>query len=269
MSIFNFNMEEMLTFFAVLVRFSILFSILPFVGDRVVPVPVKILLSLVISIALFPALVASGYVHPGDANIWAVTPGGIIGTVALEVIFALALGFSARLMFDAISFGGNLVGTFMGFATANTFDPHQESQTQMIAQLQTYLAMLVFLALDGHHLVLRASLESYQIVGLGKANLLAGFSQRLIQLSGDVFRFGLQIAAPVTVSMFATNIVLGIMSKAIPQLNIFMLSFAITTLIGFFVLFLSLPEFAETVGGMFAKAGDWMGSIMLALAGGK
>ena len=75
----------MLSFFAVLVRFSVLLAILPFVGDKVVPTPVKVLLSLAMTIALFPMLVARGHVNLGEAAVWGATAGGIVGTIALEV----------------------------------------------------------------------------------------------------------------------------------------------------------------------------------------
>jgi len=266
MSIFNFDLEELFTFFCVLVRFSILFSILPFIGDRVVPVPLKILMALVISIAIFPALISSNDVNPADAARWATSVSGICLTITLEVIFALLLGFTAKVVFESISFGANLVGTFMGFATASSFDPHQESQTQMVAQIQTSLAMLIFLTLDGHHLMLRSALDSYRIVGIGKAAFSGVIADRLIQITGQVLRFGLQLAAPAALSLFSVNVVFGIISKAIPQMNILMISFSITSLIGLVVMWLSISEFQGVLAIIFEKVYDWMQAIMLAIA---
>jgi flagellar biosynthetic protein FliR len=274
-SLFNFSQEEMLSFFAVLVRFSVLIAVLPFVGDRVIPTPVKILLSLSITIALFPMLVARGNVNPGDAAIWGATAGGIVGTIALEVLCALILGFTARLAFESIQFGGNLVGTFMGFSTAAQYDPHQESQTQVVAQIQMAIAMLLFLTLDGHHLMLRASLSSYQIVGIGglagfvHSGMNGAFSQRIIELTGEVIKFGMQLAAPVAVCMFAVNVAFGVLAKAMPALNILVLSFAVTALIGLAVMFLTIPEFQGVVTNIFGLMADWMDSVLLAMAKGK
>jgi flagellar biosynthetic protein FliR len=265
MSLFNFKVEELITFFAVLVRYSVLFSVLPFIGDRSIPSPIKITLALVTSIALYPALVRSGQINPSEAYIWGISTGGIIGTVSLEVLFALTLGFTARLVFEGISFGANLVGNFMGFAAASTYDPHQESQTQVIAQFQMAIAMLVFLALDGHHLMLKASLDSYRIVGLGKAAFDSSLSQRLAKITSEVFIFGIQVAAPVAISLFSVNLVFGMISKAMPQLNIFMLSFAVTAIIGFVVMFLSLPEFQGSMSVLFARMFEHMQLIMLAM----
>jgi flagellar biosynthetic protein FliR len=258
MSLFNYSQEELLTFFAVLVRFSVMIAVLPITGDRFVPVPAKVLFALAVSMALFPALVRTGAIHPGDAMAWASTPGSLIGTVALEALLGLGLGYVARLLFDSIQLGANLVGTFMGFAAANTYDPHSESQTQVIAELQMALAMLIFLAVDGHHLMLQSALDSYSIVGIGKAGMTAAFSEKLVDFTGQVVRFGIQIAAPVGVALFAVNVVFGVIARAMPQMNILVLSFAVTSLVGLLVMLMSMPEFMAAAQGILGRMGDWM-----------
>jgi flagellar biosynthetic protein FliR len=176
------------------------------------------------------------------------------------------------MIFDTVTFGGNLVGNFMGFAAASTFDPHQETQTQIVSQLQMAIAMLIFLVVDGHHLMLRASLDSYRIVGLGGANLLhnvglnSSFSQRIIEISGQVVRFGIQLAAPIAVSMFAVNVAFGVIAKSMPQLNILVLSFAVSAVVGLVVMFLGLPEFTTAIQSLVDKMGDWMEAIMVSMA---
>jgi len=269
-NLFNFGafgMAEILTFFAVLVRYSILMSVLPFVGDRTVPGPVKILLALAVSLALFPALVYSGKVKPIEAVIWGKTASGIISTIGLEALVGLSLGFTAKLVFDGVAFGANLMGNFMGFASASVYDPHQESQTEVIAQIQTTLAMLLFLALDGHHMMLRASLDSYSIVGIGKAAFSAALAQRVLSFTGEVFHFGLQLAAPVAVSMFVVNVVFGVISKSMPQINILVLSFSVTALVGLIVMFISNAQFSEGAAEILLRVSNWIDGVLLALGG--
>jgi flagellar biosynthetic protein FliR len=266
-SLFNFSVEELLTFFAVLVRYSVMVAVLPVTGDRFVPAPAKVLFALSITFALYPALVRTGAVHPGDALVWAATPSGIIGTIALEAIFGLTMGYVARLLFDGIGLGSNLIGTFMGFAAASMFDPHTESQSQVIAELQMAIAMLLFLAVDGHHLMLQATLSSYAVVGLGKAGVTGLLGERLIQMTGQVLRFGLQIAAPIGVCMFAVNVVFGVLSKAMPQMNVLVLSFAVTSLLGLFVMAATMNEFSDVARGILGRMGDWLGAAMAAMGG--
>ena len=266
---FQFDDAEILTFFAVLVRYSVLFSILPFLGDRVVPAPLKILFAVSVTIVLFQPLVRSGLVVPAEAESWSRTAGGIARTVGLEALFAAVLGYTARFAFDSINFGANLMGTFMGFAAATQYDPHHEGQTQVVAEFYLALAMLVFLALDGHHLMLRAAMDSYQWVGLGKVNLSEGrFSEQLLQLSGSVLRFGLQLAAPVGIAILTVNVAFGILSKAMPQLNVLVLSFAVTALVGLAVMFVSLADFQGLMGELLGRMGEWMVAVSRSVSGG-
>ena len=265
MNLFNFAPEEMLSFFATLVRFSVLVAVMPITGDRFVPAPTKVLFALAVTFALYPALIARGQIHPADALVWGSTAGGLMGTVALEAIFGFVLGYTAKLCFDSIQLGANLAGNFMGFAMASQYDPHQESQSQVIAEIQMAIAMLMFLSLDGHHLMLRAALESYQIVGMGKAGFGVIFSQKLIELTGQVIQFGLQIAAPVAVSIFAVNLAFGVMAKAVPSLNVFALSMTVTALVGLIVMLLSIPHFATACTSVFERMGDWMRIMMYAM----
>ena len=268
MYLFNFNIEEGLTFFCVLIRFSVMFAVLPFIGDKTIPAIAKILLSLVVTVALFPALVSTGKIRIADTYLWSNTPAGIVSTVALEAFMGVVMGFSAKLIFDSISFAANLVGTLMGFAAASIYDPHQESQTEVVAQVQTSLAMLLFLVIDGHHLMLKAALDSYRVVEIGKINFGASAGQSLVGLTSEVFKFGLQLAAPVAVSIFAVNIVFAIISKAMPQLNILVLSFSVTALVGLVVMLLGTAEFNSASTDVLLQVGTWMETMMRSLAKG-
>jgi flagellar biosynthesis protein FliR len=273
MSLFNFNQDELLCFFAVLVRFSVLIMVLPFVGDSQVPGSVKALLSLAVTLAIFPSLLASGTIRPADAAVWSANAGTLIFTVAMEAIVALILGYTARLAFDSITFGGNLIGNFMGFGIANTYDPNQQSHTQVISQIYMAIAMLLFLAIDGHHVMLKTALSSYQIVGLGgslgSTSTQLAISHRLIVMCGEVIRFGVQISAPIAIVIFAINVVFGMMARAVPQLNILILSVAVSGFVGLLVMFLTIGEFQGAATNVLMKVSDWMEGILRLIAYGK
>lgn len=264
-----------MSFFAVLVRFGVVFAVLPVIGDRNVPGPLKILFAVSVTIALFPTLLKTGQIKPGNAATWASSPSGIASTVGFEALVGLALGYVAKMSFETINFGSNLVGNFMGFASASTYDPHQESQTQVVAEIQMAIAMLLFLAIDGHHLMLRAALESYRVVGLGgamavgKAGFGAAFGARIVEMSGEVIKFGILLASPVAVSLFAVNVAFGVLAKAMPQLNILVLSFAVTALVGLIVMLISIPEFQGVTEIILGKMSEWMEKIALAIGTGR
>lgn len=265
---FSFNELEILSFFTVLVRLSVLVSLLPWLGDRVIPGPVKVLLALAITFVSYPALVNRGLVRPVDAATWGATPAGIIGTVLIEITVGLLLGFVARLAFDAIQLGSNLVGSYMGFASASQYDPHQENQSQLIAQFQGAIAMLVFLVFDGHHMMLRACLSTYEYLGVGTAVVTTAASKGVVTMTGQVIQIALILSAPVAVVIFGINVAFGMVARALPQTNILVLSFAVTTIAGFSVLFLSLPEFTSQLSLLFERSADWIRTAA-GLLGGK
>lgn len=261
MSFLNWSQQEVLTFFAISVRYGVLVAVLPFLGDRVVPVQLKFLLSLVLSYSLMPALVSRGWVDPNQSSIWGSSPSGLLSTLVIEGIFALMLGYTARLAFEVITFGGNIIGQFIGFSMLNQEDIECHAQTETIAQFYTALAMLLFLSIDGHHLMLRGAIESYRIFELGgrgsmifNLSFRPDFLEKVVHMSGQLIQFAILMSAPVAISVFAVNFVLGLLAKMAPQLNIVTLSSGLGVLIGVAVLWASLSQFNSSASDVF----EWM-----------
>lgn len=265
--LFQFSPEEIFSFFAVLIRVSVLIAVLPVFGDKVIPGPVKILLSLSITLAIFPGLVKQGFVRPGDAAIWAASTWGIIRTIGQEVLVALVLGYTAKLVFDAIQIGAALSSNMMGFSMASIYDPHHETQTTVVAEIQVAISMLAFLALDGHHLLLHGALDSFRFCGIGEAGVNALMQTRLIEMTGTVLKFGIQLGAPITLVMFAVNVAFGVFSKTMPQMNILVLSLGISAFAGMVVLMLTAPEFQTVASNVMSRTEDWMQSMLIVMAG--
>jgi len=262
-----FSNEELLCFFAVLVRYSVLISLMPITGDRVVPGPVKILLSLAISFVLFPALLQQGWVRPADALIWGASVTGIAGTVAMEVLAGALLAFTSRLLFEAVSFGANLISSFMGYSAATFFDPHFESQTQVLSEIQMALAMLCFLTLEGHHMLLQAAVDSYQWVGVGQASIGPHVVERLTFMTGQLIVLAIRISAPIGVCIFGINVGFGVLARAMPQMNVLVLSFAVTSLVGLVVLMVGMQDWLSASSGVLSWTGEWMTGMARAMAG--
>lgn len=264
--LFQFSPEEFFSFFAVLIRVSVLLAVLPVFGDKVIPAPVKVLLSLAVTISIFPGLVKQGFVRPGDASIWAASTWGIIRTIGQEAIVGVTVGYTAKLVFDAIQIGSNLISNMMGFAMASVYDPHHETQTTVVAEIQVAIAMLAFLALDGHHLLLHGALDSYRFCGIGEAGLNALVQTRLIEMTGTVLKFGIQLGAPITLVMFAVNVAFGVFSKTMPQMNILVLSLGISAFAGIVVLMLTATEFQTVASNVMGRTEDWMQGMLVAIA---
>jgi flagellar biosynthetic protein FliR len=224
-----------------------------------IPAPIKVLFGLAMTVVLYPALLANGWINPAHSLIWTSKASTLILTAATEVGLALAIGFTARFVFDAIAVAGNLSGTYMGLAAASQFDPHQETQTEVISRVQTTLGMLLFLAIDGHHTFIQGLYRSYKVIGIGEAVFTQGaFITLLVDKTSELLKAAIQLSAPIALSIFAINIVYGIISKAIPQINILVLSFAISAILGFAVLYVDYPNFHSATETLFSQIDDQM-----------
>jgi flagellar biosynthesis protein FliR len=157
-----------------------------------------------------------------------------------ETLVGLILGLMARLIFTAVEFGGTVIGYQMGFAAANVFDPQNQRQTSLISQFQNVFAILLFLALNIHHYFIRAAAHSYAILPPGKLDLSHAAVPYLMDLSSKMFSLSLQFSAPVLAILLLSGLILGILARTFPQLNVFLLSFPINIGISFVVIGLTL-----------------------------
>lgn len=243
--------NELLCFFMVLIRVSVLLTLLPIFGDKSIPATVKILLSLCFSAVLFPILKSNGVLDIAGAAEWSSSLGKLLVTVATEVLIGLAVGFASQLVFHSIHVAGDFMAQFMGLSMASMYDPHTENQTMVMGQLLSALAMLTFLALDGHHMIFRALVETFRLIPQGHFVMNEAFKNSLVHLAGNTVLFGIQLAAPMAACMMLVNIVYGILGKALPQLNILTLSMASSVCIGGFVLLITYPSVQNGMANIF------------------
>lgn len=203
------------------------------------PIRLRAGLALVLALVLFPSVQSiMGQVQVGSLNI------AILAVQ--EIILGLLLGFTARLLFMAAEFGGTIIGYQMGFAAANIIDPQSQQQLQLLSQFQNVVAILVFLAVDGHHIFLRAMGASFDLLPPGGEPLVQEAIPALLSMTGEMFVLGLQLSAPIFVVLLLSDFILGIMSRIFPQLNAFMLKFPINIGVAFIFLGLS-AEFVVAV----------------------
>jgi flagellar biosynthetic protein FliR len=238
LNVYLFNQFQILLFFSALVRVGCLLLVMPIFSDNVIPPTVKVLFSFSLTLILFPVIQAqAGVLSPTifDSSI------GIAMVVMREAIVGLIVGFVAKMFFDAISFGFSYMGMQMGFNMAASYDPHVETSTPVISQFILILCTLIFLSLDSHHVLLQAIAETFKVipVGLGAASkLVVGY---IFDAMTDVFWIAVRLAAPMASVIFLVNISFGIVSKAVPQINVMVVSFSVNILIGILVLFLTMP----------------------------
>lgn len=204
----------------------------PVLGNRQVPARVKIGLSVLLAIVIAPTIEPIPTVPVGS-------PQGLL-IIVQQIVIGVAMGFTIRLIFNAVEMAGELAGLQMGLGFATFYDPVNASHTPVVAQLLGMIASLAFLVLNGHLYLLSALAESFRTLPIGDAMSAQGF-HGVASWGGSIFAYALQISLPIVAALLIANIALGILTRAAPQLNLFAVGFPITLTIGFAVLVLSMP----------------------------
>ncbi|HUW50923.1 MAG TPA: flagellar biosynthetic protein FliR [Sulfuricella sp.] len=208
----------------------------PIFGNPSLPLPVKIGLSLVITLVLAPVLGTMPAVEPGSAV-------GLL-ILAQQVVIGVSIGFAMTIVFTAVEMAGNIAGMQMGLGFATFFDPQNAAQSPVVAQFLGLIATLVFLASNGHLLMIEALAQSFKVLPVMAQPFSAVGWRVLAGWGGEMFLAGVLLSMPIMAALLTTNIALGIMTRAAPQLNIFSVGFPITLAAGFVVLALALPYFS-------------------------
>ncbi|MGV3522921.1 MAG: flagellar biosynthetic protein FliR [Candidatus Sericytochromatia bacterium] len=217
----------------VCLRSSGLFLTAPFFGQQRVPVVVRVLLSVTLGALILPFLSGLPSSSPPQGLLWAVA--GL-----QEVMTGALYGWASTLIFEGLVLAGQLVGLQMGFAQANVLNPDSQAQRPLLSEVYFILSMLVFLSLNGHHMLIRVFEASFTRIPLGQLVLSARTFEQLTTLFAQIFGVGLIVAAPICGVLTLIDIIMGVIARTAPQMNILVLSFSIKIYVGLLSLLLSL-----------------------------
>lgn len=219
-------------FFYPLARILALIAAAPPFSNAAVPLRVKAALGLALALALAPALPAIPAISPAS--------GAGLMLLAQQMLIGATMGFAFRLVISAIDFAGELIGLQMGLGFATFYDPNNTAQTPVISEFLSLLGLLVLLSMNGHLMMLATLLRSFEALPIGASLLGAGSWSNLAHAGAIIFASGLMLALPVVCALLITNVALGVLTRAAPQLNLFAVGFPLTLIGGFAVLILSL-----------------------------
>jgi flagellar biosynthetic protein FliR len=219
----------------VVARVSGLFLFAPVLGNRMIPALVRVALVLLISWVLFPIY---GLTAPQpDINVPA-----LVSALGGELVVGLVLGIASGLIFTGFQMAGSIVGHQMGFSLPSLFDPtNQADRSAVIDQFYGLVATLLFLIIDGHHMLLLAFDRAFRALPLGSAIQPELVAMPLGQLVSEVMAASLQLAMPIIAATLLTDLAFGLLSRAVPQINVFFLELPLKILIGVVGLSLILP----------------------------
>ena len=209
MGIFDLSPIEYKKFLFVLLRVGALIMFFPILGSPQVPGRIKIGLILFVSIAVFPVVRATPMHDPKGLF-------ELVVSLFSEITIGLAVAYSARLMFTAVQIAGTVVDFQMGFGVVNVIDPQTETQVSITAQFQNILAILFFLALDAHHIIIGAIVESFFLINPFQINFSTFTPEIILLLFKATFVTAVKIAAPIMAILFFISVGLGLVARTVP-----------------------------------------------------
>ncbi len=260
-SLFGLSLREFLDFVLVFVRILAWLLVAPVFGSRVIPTQVKVLLSLFCSVTLLPIVKSDGSVAD-----WSYS--SLLFAGGQEMLVGLFLGFSTRLIFEGFQFAGRLIGNQMGLGMAELVDPENGAQASPIGNFLMMVGMVLFLQLDGHHVLIGAVHDSFRILPLhsgGGISRLA--SEKFLRMFGQIFQIAIRLAAPAMVTFFILELCLGIMARIAPQMNIFFIGLPVRLALGLLVLMIALPVFYLLLSTAFSAWGHDIRQLLLIYRG--
>lgn len=233
------------TFLWPFARLLALIGVAPLFGETSAPRTTKIGLAAILAIVISPSLPPMPTVAPGSlAGLW---------ILAQQVFIGVAMGFCMRVCFAAVQTAGDFVGLQMGLSLATIFDPTTQANTEVLARLFNILAMLMFLSVNGHLMMLGMLVKTFTILPIGTPALNPGGWSMVAQLGSKIFSSGLLLALPLIASLLAIQLALGILNRAAPQLSVFAVGFPLTLIAGVLLLAVALPQSTGFLSGLFQE----------------
>ncbi len=230
-------------FFLPLARILAVLASAPPYNNPALTTRVRLLLGLAITLGIAPVLPPMPVLHPGS--------GAGLLLLAQQLLIGFAMGFAMRLVFSAVDLAGNLISLQMGIGFASSYDPQTAGQTAVVSEFLGLLALLVFMAINGHLMVIATLTHSFTVIPVGAANLQAGTWWQVARSGAMIFSAGLLLALPIVVALLITNLALAILSRAAPQLNLLAIGFPLTIALGFAALLFGLSSMATPLQQLF------------------
>jgi len=244
-----FSPAEILAFAVVLVRVGGVMVFAPFFSMGAFPRYVKVIIPLIVALTLSPVLPRT--MLPAEFSL-----AGIVVPMLGEVLIGVVLGLTAAFTFGALQLAGQVIGFQVGFSIVNIIDPQTQVKTSVIAILHNFLGLSFFLLINGHHWFFLAVSESFQFLPFGGVHLQGSLMEELVRLSAQMFVVGVQVAAPVIAVTICSDVVLGIIGRAAPQINILIIGMPVKTLVGLSGMSIAFYFLPDALSSMFIQLSE-------------
>jgi flagellar biosynthetic protein FliR len=243
----------------VFLRLSAFLAVLPFFTMANFPVSMRV------AIGALGALLIAPVLPPFALNKLDLL--SVLGVMMQEVCVGLLLGFVCRMVFYAVDIAGSIISTEMGLNTAAIFDPMTQQSSQLAGTVFVFLSTMVLLTLNLHHWMLLAFERTYTVLPVGGAHLNSALFETIVKQTSHVFMLALQIAAPIIAVSFVITLVFAVLSRAVPQMNVFVEMFSFRIVGGLIVLGFTLQLTAQYVVNYLNRLPDDMLAVAQMLGG--
>ncbi|MCH4271233.1 flagellar biosynthetic protein FliR [Kerstersia gyiorum] len=240
-------------------RIGALMLTAPVLGDAAIPKKIKLAIALALTLALAPAAGPIPDIPPGS---WP-----SLSIIARQLLIGLAMGLCMRVVFAAVHTAGEFVGLQMGLSFATFFDPGAGASTTVLSRLFNAIAVLLFLALDGHLLMIAGLQRSFESLPLAAPLDFSGWGV-LLEWSSAIIVSGLLMALPLITALLTINLALGILNRTAPQMSVFAVGFPVSLIAGLLALLVVLPNSSGFLGNLIQDGLENMLRLVQALAGG-
>lgn len=230
--------NQFVQFLLVFARVTGTLTSAPVFGSKVIPVYVRVGLSVLLSLILMPLSIWAAGRQPSSLLLLA-------WWVLLELTYGLVAGYVAALFMQSVQMAGQLIDMQIGFGMINVFDPQYGQQVPLVGNFNFLIALVVFLALQGHHVIIMALAENFRSVPLGVQVHLDAAAFFMVDAVANMFVMALRVALPVMGTVLMTDVALGILARVMPQMNVFVVGITGKLVVGMFMLYLILPFYVS------------------------
>jgi len=236
--LFGLDAAHVETFLLIFLRVSTMLFVFPFFSAPQVPHQMRLGLGAIVSLMLYRFVPT---IHAA-ANLY-----DLVAAVVSQLVLGIIVGFVASLVFTGIQFAGEILDLLAGFAVASVINPTTNQQVTIIGEFQLAMATLVFLAANGHHMLMQGIAGSFSLAPLPFITLDPSVGANIVAFLTQALTIVFKIAAPAAVALFLTNVALAFMARVAPQMNVFVVGFPLQVSVGLIMVAISLP-LVGTVG---------------------
>lgn len=170
--------------------------------------------------------------------------------VVKELAIGIIMGYVTYIVMSGIYLAGQIIDNQIGFGYANVLDPITNIQVPLTSNFYYTYIILIFLLINGHHMIIRALFYSYKIIPLGQLTFSSDVIQELGSLMAEMFGIALRISAPIIAAVFIADVVLGVLSKTIPEMNVFVLGMPIKVMLGLIIITITISNAVPIAEGL-------------------